>query len=306
LRPLTSSAHARLSTRLIRLEISASCALWIACAGCRERPTPALRELAEARKLTDELLVHQSRASEATDRAVLADTDNLSSEFASEARAEEKRVSVGLDQLQHLVEDLDYSDELALVGEFRGALTKCESTNEETLSLAVENTNARAQRLAFGPGLDAANDVERALSSALGAGDPKLRPQRRALVDRAMLGLREVQVLEAPHIVASDEALMSQYKRDMAVSAQKTNQALEELELQLDPAQRSAVLEPARQALSQFYAIHTKVLTLSHLNTDARSLALALGEQRKANAMCQSKLQAVADELTQHSFPATR
>ncbi|MFT3925652.1 MAG: hypothetical protein QM778_24135 [Myxococcales bacterium] len=272
---------------------------------CRGNLAPAFSELLEARKLSSEMRVHFARAGDAIHRAVLADTDELSREFAQEARDETRQVSSGLDRLESLVKDLDYRGELALVGEFRSEFTQCQKLDEEILSLAVENTNLKAQRLSFGAASQAANELERALDGVPGThalNEFELQNLKQAV----MLGVREIQVLEGPHIATLDENEMRRYESEMATSLTKASAALDQLSRQLDPDAKKGSLEPARQALARFHGVHQEVLALSHRNTDARSLALALGEKRKLDAVCQAKLESLADELKRRNFPATR
>ena len=282
-----------IAMRLIVLLLVGSCA----GVGCRENPAPALAVLADARKVSSELRLHYSQADGATDRAVLADTDEISTEFAQEARSQLDNVAQGTDKLESLLKGLPPTHEPALVSDFRAAFAKCRAVDDEILKLAVENTNVKAQRLSFGEGEKAARDFAAALTTATAG-----TKDNAALVANALLGVREMQVLEAPHIAAIDEVVMAQYEKDMGAALARSNSALDELAKHVEPA----TLAAARGALARFMGVHQEILALSHRNTDVRSLALALGQKRKLTAVCEAKLDAISEELQRRSFPATR
>jgi thioredoxin-like negative regulator of GroEL len=76
------------------------------------------------------------------------------------------------------------------------------------LDLAVENSNLKAQRLSFGPAQAAADefrDALEAIPSAVPAKDPW---RLKAVIATAVAAVREIQVLQAPHIADPDDAAM--------------------------------------------------------------------------------------------------
>lgn len=173
------------------------------------------------------------------------------------------------------------------------------------LALAVENSNVKAQRLAFGPAREAADafcdrleDVARSAqgANALRAG---------LLAARAELAVREIQALQAPHIAEADDAVMTRLEERMAASERAARAALEELSSLLDPAGRDG-LGTAREHLERFAATHRDLLALSRRNTDVRSLAVSLGNKRKLTAACDATLVALQDALAKRGFRATR
>ena len=71
--------------------------------------TPALlTQLLEARRLAADLHVEFTRASDAANRAVMADTDEASAAAADEARQARQAVERDLDALQPLLDSLGY------------------------------------------------------------------------------------------------------------------------------------------------------------------------------------------------------
>ena len=80
-------------------------------AGC-VNPLTALPKLFEARRLASELHVSFTRAAEASNRAVMADTDEASIAAKDEATAARQAVDHDLVTLQPILTELDYADEL--------------------------------------------------------------------------------------------------------------------------------------------------------------------------------------------------
>ena len=120
-----------------------------ATTGCN-RPTAVLTELVEARRLASELHVQFTQAVDASNRAVMADKDDLSAAAADEARRAREVVERDVQKLRPMVESLGYRDDLKLLDEFNASFDEYRRLDDEILSLAIENTNLKAQRLSFG------------------------------------------------------------------------------------------------------------------------------------------------------------
>jgi hypothetical protein len=76
--------------RSVRLGCCPTFVFLIAATGCGEAPDVALERLMEARRLTAELLVQFTKAGDAANRAVMADTDERSATFVREAQQAEQ------------------------------------------------------------------------------------------------------------------------------------------------------------------------------------------------------------------------
>lgn len=260
----------------------------------------------EARQLAADLLVHFSKGTDAANRAVMADTDEASSAFAREAGEEAQAVDAGLDRLEALLRDLHYSDELGLTAELRKEFAKYRALDHEILGLAVENTNLKAQRLCFGPAAEAADALRDALAWATSHVPARESDwHARALATSALLAVREIQVLQAPHIAAADDATMTELEKQMATLEASARSALRDLAGTSGPERRASI-DAANAALDRFMGIHAQVIALSRRNSNVRSLALSLGQKRDLAAECESTLRALADRLAQHEFTGTR
>jgi hypothetical protein len=279
-------------------------AVTAAAGGCMKSPETALERLMESRRLTADLQVQFTKAADASNRAVMADTDDASAAFAREAGQAHEAVQKNIEALGPLLRDLQYSDEYRLLDEFKGCFEKYRQIDRTILDLAVANTNLKAQRLLFGPVSEAAEAFRSALET-VAPSDPADTWRVRALAEIGVAELREIEVLEAPHIAESSDAAMTDLEKRMAASEQKARDALKTLS-GLSASGSRQPLADATAALDRFMALHAQIIELSRRNTNVRSLALALGQKRTQTAACESTLQSLQESLARRGFAATR
>ena len=129
--------------------------------------------------------------------------------------------------LQPILRDLAYADEIRLLNEFDGRFAEYRTLDRTILGLAVENTNLKAQRLSFGPAREAADAFRDSLEAIARASQDAWRVH--AMVASAVANVREIQVLQAPHIAESDEAEMSRMETQMAAAETAARRALDSL-----------------------------------------------------------------------------
>ena len=125
------------------------------------------------------------------------------------------------------------------------------------------------------------------------------------LATRAVLALREVQVIEARHIAEPDEAAMTRMEAEMAALEETAQRNLAALK-PLVGAAGARHLDTASAGLERFRTLNRELIALSRRNSNVRSLALALGKMRMLTAECNDTLQALQNSLDNHSFKATR
>jgi hypothetical protein len=276
-----------------------------AAAGCINGSSAVLTQQVEARRLASDLRVQFSKAADASNRAVMADTDEASSAAAREAGQATQAVERDVEALQGILEALTYRDELRQLETFKARFAENRKLDGDILPLAVENTNIKAQRLSFGPARDAATAFRQSLDAAGRAIASKNTCCVEALVAKATAAVLEVQVLQARHIAESDEGAMSRMEMEMAASVAAARKALESLNRLLPPT-AGPQLAAAATALDRFNAINADLVTLSRRNSNLRSLALSLGRKRTVTAECDDSLHALEDALAKHDFTATR
>ena len=272
-------------------------------AGCRGEP--ALMQLVEARRLASDLHVQFTKAADASNRAVMADTDDASAEAAREAEHARQAVQRNIDRLQPILQSLGYAAEILHLDAFKARFAEYQALDKEILPLAVENTNLKAQRLSFGPAQEAADAFRSSLEAAGKSVTSKDIDHVAALVARATAALLEIQVIQARHIAEADEAAMSRMEARMTASEAAVQNALDMLKGRL-PSSAGAQLAAAIAAFERFKMINAEIVRLSRRNTNVRSLALSLGRKRTVTAQCDDDLRALDEALSKHEFSATR
>lgn len=272
-------------------------------AGCIN-PLTALPKLFEARRLASELHVSFTRAADASNRAVMADTDDASIAAKDEATAARQAVDHDLVTLQPILTELDYADELRALAAFRTRYEEYRRLDDEILPLAIENSNLKAQRLSFGDAQEAAKAFRASLEAAVRLAPPGQANAAALLAHRAEIAVLEIQVLQAPHIAESDAAVMTRMEASMNTSAASAKATLDRLKAMLPRA--ATPLAEADAALARFLSVNADIIALSRKNTNVRSLALSLGRKRVVTAECEDQLRALGEALAKHESTATR
>jgi len=282
-----------------------SVALMCGAAGCKDGSTSPFVRLAEARSVATELHLAFSQAASASNRAVMADTDEASVAFAAEAEQAKKAVRSDVDALRPLLHDLGYDEETRALDDFEKRFAEYDALDHSVLELAVENTNLKAQRLAFGPIRDDARAFRTALASVSKAAKPSARCAIASAVESAELAVADIQVLHAPHIAEADDAAMTRLENEMDALETSARGALGTLSGLVEPASQPDIAA-ATAALDRFKATHTKLIALSRRNSNVRSEALSLGKMLTLSASCDAGLAALSDALAKRGFRATR
>ena len=273
-------------------------------ASCRGEPNAVLIDLGEARLLAADLRVQFNKASDASDRAVLADTDEASIAFAKDAARFGGLEKADLQALGPRLHSLGYAAELGSLRAFEDHLAEYEKVDGDILELAVENTNLKAQRLSFGPTRAAADAFRDALDSVARSAAAKDRCRVEALVGKAVVAVREIQVLQAPHIAESDDAAMTRLEHEMAALAVTARDGVEALSAILGPG--APQIAAATAALDRFDGVSREIVKLSRRNSNVRSLELSLRRKPALTAKCDEDLRALQDALAKEAFTATR
>lgn len=273
--------------------------------GCFNRPETVLERLTEANRLAADLEIQFTKAGDSANRAVMADTDEASVTFAEEAGQATQAVQKETDTLRPILQELRYSEEAGLLEEFGRRFAEYRSLDRSILELAVENTNLKAQRLSFGPAQEAADAIRDSLAGVAASAPAPVSLRVQALVATAVAAVREIQVLQAPHIAESDDAAMRRLEMRMATSEAGARKALETLVTVIPPSSRPQ-LASATAALDRFMGLNAQIITLSRRNSNVRSLALSLGQKRMLTAACADSLRALRDALAKRGFSATR
>jgi hypothetical protein len=272
-------------------------------AGCGDVNT-ALQHQSEARHLAADLQVQFTKAADAANRAVMATTDEGAQAAARDAEQAKLAVQKNVDALQTILAELKYSDESRLLESFVARFGEYRELDRRILELVVEQTNLKAQRLAFGPAMESAEAMKRALGELTPAASGDAWHVK-ALAATAVASVREIQAIQSPHIADTEDAAMDEKERRMAAAERAARQALDGLASLVAPASRSRLVT-ARTALDRFLTLNGELVVLSRRNTNVRSLALTLNEKQKLIAPCEETLRQLREALGKRGYPAGR
>ena len=203
-----------------------------------------------------------------------------------------------------LVRGLGYTKEVQLLEEVRRYFAEYQTLDRSILELAVENTNLKAQKLSFGPAREAAASFRAALDTVARTAPSESRCQVESLVASAVLAVRELQVLHAPHIAESNDAEMTALEKQMTELLASAERALSTLSNFVDSSGRIQ-LTAALKSLDHFKAIHTQIIALSRRNSNVRSLEMVLGKGRVLTAACDASMGALQDALAKEGTNPT-
>jgi hypothetical protein len=261
--------------------------------------------MSEAQKLATELQLQFTRATDATNLAVMADTDEASAEFAGRATERSQAVEKDAGALRTLLVGLVYSDEVRLLDEFDKRFAEYRKLDRTILALSVENTNLKAQRLSFGPAQEAADAFQSSLEAIVDGAKAENSWQIRALAWRALAAVREIQALQARHIAEPTDDAMNRLEGKMAAAEDAARNMLTALAPLLS-SDAGSQMRAAQASLDSFLDLNREILALSRRNSNVRSLSLTLGEKRRLTAQCEDTLRALDEALAKRGFAATR
>jgi hypothetical protein len=262
-------------------------------------------QVADSHRLAAELRIQFGQAADASNRAVMADTDEASTAFARDAEKALKIVDSDVQALMTLLHSLSFSKEIQVLEDFGKHFAQYRELDRTILTLAVENTNLKAQDLAFGPAREAADNFRNSLGAVALGVPPKDRCRIDGLIAKAVLSVREIQILYGPHIAEPNAAAMTNMEQEMANQDANARGAVTSL-TEIVPRDVRPALSIALSALDRFRDISRQIVALSRRNTNVRSLKLSLQTKPALTAACDESLRALQDLLTKEDIKATR
>jgi hypothetical protein len=239
-------------------------------------------------------------AAEAEKSAVLAVTDQDSQRFADQARTSSAELERERQELGKLLADGGTQRERELLAQFTEAFANLRRVDDEVLRLAVKNTNLKAYGLLFGPAADALAEMDTALErvAAKRADSPEAR-RTILFAFGARIGVLRVHALLPPHIAEESDPRMDKLEASMREEERHVREDLDAL-ARSPSLDGDADLAAASASYARYGEIKGRILALSRENTNVRSLALSMGQERKAMVLCLEPLdalkQAILDE----------
>ena len=199
-----------------------------------------------------------------------------SADAAKQAEAAAAAVQKSAAALKPILEGLRYADELRLLDEFRQQFESYRTVEKQIHGFLIESSNVTAQQMAFGPGNEAADAVERQVQATAGRAAAPAMWQARALANSVNAAVRQIQVLQARHIPENDDAVMDGIERQMAGAEKTARESSRGLSAIVQPSGDAAAVNTA---LDRFMSLNAEITRLSRRNTNVHALALALGTQ---------------------------
>jgi hypothetical protein len=279
--------------------------VWLATTGCDGGLDVALTQQIEAQRLAADMRVQLHRSAEAAQRAIMADTDEASADFAREAREAADALEADRRAIGPILAEIGTDAEQRRILEFSTAFGALQQLDRALLPLATENSNMKAQRLAFGPAREAADALRDHLERARRTAMREEASRAELLAARVQLAVREIQALQAPHIAEADAEAMTRLEKQMGDAEADARAALDDL-VNLMAPRVEPQLVAAREQLDRFAQIQRELVALSRANSDVRSLASALGERPERTATCDAALILLQEELGKRELRATR
>jgi hypothetical protein len=265
----------------------------------------ALGDVHEARQLAAELMVQFTRASDASNLSVMADTDEAAKAFAAEAVQRTAAAEKDVEALRSVLQRLRFDDELNLLEQFRARFAEYRTLDRTILGLTGENTNLKAQRLSFTSAQEAGDAFSQSLAALEPSNDSTEGWRVKALAASAVASAREIQALHGPHIAEPEDAPMTRIEQRMASAEAAARRNLAALAPLVRPGSQAA-LSKATKALDRLIEVNRQIIHLSRRNTNVRSLALSLNQKRTVVAACEEHLHALQAALAKRGYARTR
>ncbi|WP_152053715.1 HAMP domain-containing methyl-accepting chemotaxis protein [Tautonia marina] len=226
--------------------------------------------------------------------AILAPDDERSRSYAAESRSVLDDVRSELERIRGLTSGDGAGSQSAAVEALDKAIDAYEVVNEESLDLAVQNTNLKARTLLGGDYRRQADLIASLLRARIGAiisGPPPEADdlsRLRSFVE-ALAALLEMHPAVVRHIESSSP-------EEMTAQATKLAELQGRVQAGLEAAgEPSAAPSEGRDAFAELKAIQASIIGLSETDSNNRSTALSLAELKEATDECAARISELGD-----------
>jgi hypothetical protein len=259
-------------------------------------------------RLLTEMQANIYKSEQAEKSAVMADTDETSTNFADQSRQAAHLVELERQELELLIQNDSTDKEKASFSEFNSSWRELQRVDQVILEYAVQNTNLKAMDLSFHQGGEAVQRIESAIEHLISQAAPEDKScQVRMLAYKALLAAFQLYNLHALHIAEQLDEKMDQIEASIQRHSQNIESTFKELsEIPALSEESRVVLKEAIVAYTDLTAVTAKVVALSRKNTNIKSFQLSLGRKRKIAAECEEILKNLLEEVGNRKFKATR
>lgn len=236
--------------------------------------------------------------------AILAPDDERSRAYAAESRTVLDDVRTELERIRGLTSGDGDGGQSAAVAALAKAIDAFEEVNEDTLDLAVQNTNLKARTLLAGDHRRQSDLLAALLRGRIGeltAGPPPEDdlPRLRSLIE-ALAALLEMHPALVRHVESSSPKEMTTQESRL-VELQGRLQA----GLEADDGTPASQGE-GRDALAGLKAIQASIVGLSETDSNNRSTSMSLAESKAATDECTAGISQLGDLFAQEAADGRR
>ena len=243
---------------------------------------------------------------EAEKNALLTEEPEAARTFARRSTEAARAVEAGRAALEELIARNALPEQRRFLDDFDRAWSEVRQIDSELLDMAVQKTNAQAARLSRTEGMQGFDRLAASLEKALAleAGKPQAGAFTAACFT-ALAGAARMLALQAPHIEEASDSGMDIIETQMRQSAFATRQALIQARAMAD-GEAAALVDEAVRAFEAFEVLNARIVTLSRVNSDVKSLALSMERKRLAAAACEAALAGLQHTINERLAKATR
>ena len=250
--------------------------------------------------------IHLLEAIEAEKNAVLAITDEASAAFAAQARGAADSVEQGRKQIESIIHQEKLPQETEMINEFNSCWSHYRKLDDTILSLAIQNTNLKAQKISATQCAQELEYFEASLNRLIhrNTKDSQCNTAIR-LSYEALTASLNIFALHKPHIEEADDQEMDKIEQRIKSYDESARKALGALRGIIGLSDNDD-LKQAETAYERFMNLTGEVLKLSRMNTNIKSAELSLGKIRLISSQCQEILATLQETVQAQEFNATR
>jgi len=244
------------------------------------------------------------KALEAEKSALLARTRDEAALYAGQAARAGEGVEAGRATLDAALR-AEGADALREPLEaFNKAWAELREIDKEFLPMVVQKTNTLASMLSYSEGVAALERLEASLRDAVGLA-PEQGGRTAAACFTVLAEAAKILALQGPHIAEASEERMDSLEAAMRAGADRARAVLAEAAGRAGGPELAA-LDRARLDMDAFLEVNAKILALSRINSDVKSLALSMQRKQNAAAACEAALAAIQARIEERLSKATR
>jgi hypothetical protein len=260
----------------------------------------------EKKKILSQMRIDLLKSVEMEKNAVMAHTDRESIDFANQSRAASATVDHDLSILRSLVDTISSQDERKLMDEFSTCWTEFGQLDQVILELAVENTNLKAATLSREKGAETIRKFEQALEHLVQVSASTQNESRIAEpVSRALIAGLKLYNLHSAHIAEATDEKMDQIEAQMKTEENKVADSFATLS-DIVGAESQGAVSQVKTAFAEFAEVTAKVIQLSRINSNIKSMELSFGKKRRIAAQCDAVLAAFQETVHNKTYKATK